>query len=107
MKFARSALLTCTALASVPALAEEPDTIRTRNDIIVTGALQSSGASTKTDTPVVETPQPVTIVTDDVYLAQGSLSISDTLRYVAGIQANPYGPDSRVDGGFIRGIDPI
>lgn len=109
MTFARSVLLSCTILASTPALADDSDAggAVARDDIVVTGALQVSGAATKTDTPLVETPQPITVVTDDVYLAQGSLSISDTLRYVAGVQANPYGPDSRVDGGFIRGINPL
>lgn len=107
MTLARSALLACTAMISFPALAEEVETEGARDDIVVTGALQASGAATKTDTPAIHTPQPVTIVTDDVYLAQGALSISETLRYVAGVQANPYGPDSRVDGGFIRGINPI
>ena len=107
MQSIRPVLLACTILVSVPAFAEEPDAIGARSDIVVTGALQSSGAATKTDTPIIETPQPVTIVTDDIYLAQGALSISDTLRYVAGVQANPYGPDSRVDGGFIRGISPL
>lgn len=75
--------------------------------ITVTGAREVSMAGTKTDTPLIQTPQPITIVTDDLYLAQGAVSISDTLRYVAGVQANPYGSDSRVDGGFIRGINPI
>lgn len=101
-----AAAIALSAGISMPALAaEEADAARA--EIIVTGARQSSGAGTKTDAPLLETPQPITIVTDDVYLAQGAVSISDTLRYVAGVQANPYGSDSRVDGGFIRGVDPI
>lgn len=92
-----------------PSLAEEAESAADGVDraIIVTGARQRNASGTKTDTPVLETPQPVTVITADTYLAQGAVSISDTLRYVAGIQANPYGSDSRVDGGFIRGIDPI
>ncbi|WP_374410904.1 TonB-dependent siderophore receptor [Novosphingobium colocasiae] len=78
-----------------------------RSTIIVTGARQTNASGTKTDTPVLETPQPVTVITADTYLAQGAVSISDTLNYVAGVQSNPYGSDSRVDGGFIRGINPI
>lgn len=77
-----------------------------RMAIIVTGARQTNLAGTKTDTPVLQTPQPVTVVTDEVYLAQGAVSISDTLRYVAGVQANPYGSDTRVDNALIRGINP-
>lgn len=75
--------------------------------IVVTGERAVSSAGTKTETPITETPQPVTVITDDVYLAQGAISIMDTLRYVAGVQANPYGSDSRVDGGLVRGIDAL
>lgn len=78
-----------------------------RSSIIVTGARQTNNAGSKTDTPAIETPQPITVVTDDVYLSQGSISISDTLRYVAGVQANPYGSDSRVDGGKVRGLNAL
>lgn len=48
-----------------------------RSAIIVTGARASASSGTKTDTPTLETPQPITVITDDVYLAQGSISISD------------------------------
>lgn len=105
MKLMRVCLLCCSALSSTTALAA--DDADSRHEIIVTGARAASGAATKTDTPAVQTPQPVTVVEDDVYLAQGAISISDTLRYVSGVQANPYGPDSRVDGAFIRGIDAL
>lgn len=108
MTFAKLALLIGTCLGSTTALAQTPEAEGAPADsIVVTGARQTSSAGTKTDTPLIETPQPISIITDDVYLSQGSLSISDTLRYVAGVQANPYGSDSRVDGGFIRGIDPL
>lgn len=105
MKYAKLLLLTSTLLGGAPAFAQDlsnPD-----EDIIVTAAQESSQAGLKTDTPLIETPQPITVVRDDVYLAQGALSVSDTLRYVAGVQANPYGADGRVDGGFIRGITPL
>lgn len=101
-----AAVIAIAAGMSSPAQAAD-DAELSRADIVVTGARQSSSAGTKTDTPALQTPQPVTVVTDDVYLAQGAVSMSDALRYVAGVQANPYGSDSRVDGGFIRGINPI
>ncbi|WP_188055527.1 TonB-dependent siderophore receptor [Sphingosinithalassobacter sp. CS137] len=102
------AALACTALTTVPAAAQEAreSSPGTRSEIVVIGAAEAS-AGTKTDTPLVETPQPISIVPDEVYLAQGALSVSDTLNYVAGVTASPYGPDSRVDGGFIRGIAPL
>lgn len=104
MKPIKTLLLSVTALTSVPAAAE---TLAPNANIIVTGQLQTSNAATKTDTPEEQVPQPVTIVSAELYEAQGALSISDTLNYVAGVQANPYGPDSRVDGAFIRGINAL
>lgn len=104
MKLITKLLLSAAALHSVPAAAE---TLEAEANIIVTGQALTRNASTKTDTPEQEVPQPVTIVSADLYEAQGAVSISDTLNYVAGVQANPYGPDSRVDGAFIRGINAL
>lgn len=102
-------LLAGTALGASPAHADDgaDDGADARRDIIVSGELEDSTASMKTDTPIVEVPQPVTVVEDDLYLAQGALSVADTVRYVSGVQANPYGPDSRVDGVTVRGISAL
>lgn len=64
-------------------------------------------AGTKTETPIVQIPQPLTIITADQYLSQGAISISDTVKYAAGVLANPYGRDTRVDGFNVRGIDAL
>lgn len=87
--------------------AEEPKEANRDNDVIVTGTLTEQVAGTKTATPLIETPQPITIVTEETFRAQGAINISDTVRYTAGITANPYGRDSRVDGFVIRGIDAL
>ncbi len=73
------------------------------DDIIVTAA----NAGTKTDTPLIEQPQPITLITADQFTAQGAINISDTVKYAAGVLANPYGRDTRVDGFNIRGIDAL
>lgn len=73
-------------------------------DIIVTG---NQYAGTKTETPLIETPQPITVVTSEEYLAQGAINISDTVKYTAGVMANGYGRDTRVDGFTVRGIDAL
>lgn len=64
-------------------------------------------AGTKTETPIVQIPQPLTIITADEYLSQGAISISDTVKYAAGVLASPYGRDTRVDGFNVRGIDAL
>lgn len=70
--------------------------------IVVTGY-----TGTKTDTALTELPQPIKVITAEQYEAQGAISISDTVKYAAGVLANPYGRDTRVDGFNIRGLDAL
>ncbi|WFU18244.1 TonB-dependent siderophore receptor [Bradyrhizobium sp. CB3481] len=65
-----------------------------------------SGTGTKTDTPLRETPQSITVVTADRVTDQGALTMQESLRYVPGVFADAYGPDSRGDYPRIRGQDP-
>ncbi|MEC3951328.1 TonB-dependent siderophore receptor [Sphingobium sp. HWE2-09] len=81
-----------------------PDAEQSQDSIVVTA---SQFAGTKTETPLIETPQPITVITADQYLSQGAISISDTVKYGASVLANPYGRDTRVDGFNIRGIDAL
>lgn len=97
-----TALIPATAFAADYAAADDQ-----QRTIIVTGAREEATTSTKTYTPVVETPQPISVIDDELYLAQGAVSIGDTLNYVSGVTTNPYGPDSRVDGAFVRGINAL
>lgn len=107
MRLLKTAILGATALAPLPALAASAVDDFEQRTIIVTGAKEEASTATKTDTPIIETPQPITVIDDELYLAQGAISIGDTLNYVAGVTANPYGPDSRVDGAFVRGINAL
>ena len=65
-----------------------------------------SVSATKTDTPIIETPQSISIITADRIRDQGSLTIQDSLRYVAGMRGEAYGFDSRGDFALIRGVAP-
>jgi iron complex outermembrane receptor protein len=111
MRYVRATLLCATALVGQPVLAAESAAAESAEQqqrvIVVTGARGEATTSTKTDTPVIETPQPITVIDDELYLAQGALSVGDTLAYVSGVTTNPYGPDSRVDGAFVRGINAL
>jgi iron complex outermembrane receptor protein len=101
-------LIVMAGLASVllsPVAWAEPDgPVQEQDDEIVVTA---ANAGTKTDTPLVELPQPITIVTSEQFTAQGAINISDTVKYAAGVLANPYGRDTRVDGFNVRGIDAL
>lgn len=91
---------------AAPAWAED-EADAASEEIVVTGALDTPVAGTKSATPPLETPQPISVVTEDQFRAQGAISISDTLRYVAGVTSNTYGLDTRVDSNTIRGVDPL
>jgi len=66
-----------------------------------------SATGTKTDTPIQEIPQSITVVTAEAARDQGATTVQEALRYVRGVYADAYGPDSRVDGGLIRGTTPV
>ena len=65
-----------------------------------------SGTGTKTDTPLRETPQSISVVTADRVIDQGATTVQEALRYVPGVFADAYGADSRGDYPRIRGQDP-
>lgn len=92
-----------TVLMSQAALAQDDPAAPDGDEIVVTG----TNAGTKTETPLIEVPQPLTLIPAERYLSQGAISISDTVKYAAGVLANPYGRDTRVDGFNVRGIDAL
>ncbi|MHC1550472.1 TonB-dependent siderophore receptor [Phyllobacterium sp. K27] len=59
----------------------------------------------KTDTPLIETPQAVSVVTRDQMDAQGANSVAEALRYTPGVFADPNGYDVRYDWLYIRGFN--
>jgi iron complex outermembrane receptor protein len=65
-----------------------------------------SATATKTDTPLNQTPQSITVVTADRMRDQGVTTVQEAFRYVPGVNADAYGPDSRVDSIMIRGMNP-
>ena len=62
--------------------------------------------ATKTDTPLAETPQSVTVVTRDQMVDQGATNLQDALTYAAGVRSDAYGIDSRSDSFLVRGSEP-
>ena len=70
----------------------------------VTGFVaRQSASATKTDTPVLETPQAISVVTRDQIEAQGATTLRQTTAYSAGIVSSYF--DSRVDSFKARGGD--
>lgn len=63
-----------------------------------------SATGTKTDTPIIETPQSISVVTRDQMDAQNAQSVNEALRYTAGAVAAANGADPRGDDIAIRGF---
>ncbi|MGJ7495755.1 TonB-dependent siderophore receptor [Variovorax sp. RT4R15] len=62
--------------------------------------------ATKTDTPLAETPQSVTVITRDQMVDQGATNLQDALGYAAGVRSDAYGLDARTDSVRVRGAYP-
>jgi iron complex outermembrane receptor protein len=62
-----------------------------------------SATGTKTDTPLIETPQSISVVTAAQMEVLRPQSLMETLNYTAGVFANP-GPDHTIDAFSVRGF---
>jgi iron complex outermembrane receptor protein len=69
-------------------------------------AATRSATGSKTDTPLNELPQSVSVVGAEQIRDQGATTIQEALRYVPGVYADAYGGDSRGDYPRMRGGDP-
>lgn len=63
-----------------------------------------SQAATKSDTPVSEAQQSVSVITTDQIEQQGAESLGEALSYSAGTVAQPFGADPRFDAPTLRGF---
>lgn len=80
-----------------------------RDDTIVITGLKDKQASTgtKTDTPLIATPQSITVIDNDELSRRNALSINQALGYVAGVAANQRGGMvTRYDQLVLRGYAP-
>lgn len=65
-----------------------------------------TAAGSKTDTPIVEAPRSMSVITRQQLDDRQVLNLNDALRYTAGVQSSGYGSDSRADWLRVRGFDP-
>lgn len=108
----RAPILLLTACATVRALAPQPahaDEAESSVDtIIVTGLKDNqAGSGTKTDTPLMATPQSISVIDNDELVRRNALSINQALGYVAGVSPNQRGGMvTRYDQLILRGFAP-
>lgn len=64
-----------------------------------------SATGTKTDTPIVETPQSISVITSDQMQAQAVQSVGQALRYTPGVIGEEYGGlSTTIDNFVVRGF---
>lgn len=66
-----------------------------------------SRAANKSDIPLVETPQSITVVSRDMIDLLKLNSLNEAMRYVSGAVGEAYGPDERYDWLTVRGFSPV
>jgi iron complex outermembrane receptor protein len=93
--------------ADAPASSDEPARL---TDVVVTARAHyvatSTSSGTKTDLPLVETPQSVSVVTHDEIELLQMQNLEQATRYTAGIISGSYGGDDRFDWLTLRGFTP-
>lgn len=105
----RRSLLLITSAIVIPFSAQAADQQtadleQDSDEIVVTGALQTFGA-TKSDTPILETARSISIETAADFRDKGFETLDDALGYTAGVTAEPYGFSTRGDFSAVRGLD--
>ncbi|WP_051401840.1 TonB-dependent siderophore receptor [Advenella kashmirensis] len=74
---------------------------------LLTGyAARQSATATKTDTPLLETPQAISIIGRKQVQAQGAQTLVEAVKYTPGVQAGTNPVDNRFDSLRIRGFEP-
>lgn len=62
-------------------------------------------SATKTDTPLIETPQSISVITRDQMDARNVNKINEVLRYTPGVDPQPYGNEPRYTDLRMRGLN--
>ena len=97
------------AAKKTPPPADVPPTAAPAPAETATGPVQNyvatrSASGTKTDTPLSEIPQSMSVVGAEQVRDLGAQALQETLRYLPGVVPDGFGLDSRGDYSLIRGI---
>ena len=96
-----------------PSAAPAPSPERAKSEALSKAAATSppnsfvadvSSAATKTDTPILETPQSISVITSDQMQTRGVTTVVEALQYTPGIYTHAGGKDPRFDSFKIRGF---
>jgi iron complex outermembrane receptor protein len=100
------ALQSSIAIAQEPTLLEGITVEAESDDILVQDGYVATRdrIGTKVDTPIVEIPQAISVVTQDQIEDQKPRTLNESLGYTAGVNPNAFGFDTRYDAFYLRGF---
>lgn len=104
--FAQTASPQASQVTELPTVTVTSTSTESASGPVVGYQATRASTATKTDTPIAETPQAITVVTKDQIRDQGATTLQDALTYAAGVRSDAYGLDSRTDSVLIRGASP-
>ena len=93
-----------TTVPLAPLVVSAPAADETATDPVTGYVAKTTATGSKTDTPVAEVPQSVSVIGRDEMDDRGVTKVDEALRYVPGVFAQPFGPDSDTNWMFIRGF---
>lgn len=100
--FAQDATNGVTQLESIIVSGSASQTIKQDNDTVVP---QRSVSALKTDTPLIETPRAISVVTRAELEQRAATDMIQATRYSSGVTTGAFGYDPRFDQIYIRGIE--
>jgi len=65
---------------------------------------ETSAAATKSDAPLLDTPQAISVITSEQLKQRGVQTLNEALRYTPGVAVETWGVDPRYDSFMIRGF---
>ncbi|MGB6102600.1 MAG: TonB-dependent siderophore receptor [Pusillimonas sp.] len=107
------ATLVFAAWASLPAHAQNAPDAAQLAPVTVVGSsgeaigyvAEQSSTATKTDTPIIEVPQSISVITEDQIREQGAYTLNQVLRYTSGVTPETRGATAtRLDQFTVRGF---
>ncbi|WP_240316945.1 TonB-dependent siderophore receptor [Saccharospirillum mangrovi] len=84
---------------AAPSLSFAEETANSSNTVVVTGT------ALKVETPLIETPRPASVVSQDELEEQDVQAVDEAFRYRAGVVSGQFGGDNDADWLKVRGFD--
>lgn len=92
------------AVAFAPPPAAEPTAV---DQVVVTArsfVVDQAASATKTETPILETPQAISVVDADFIETLNVRTVAEALNYTSGVRSQAVGSDTRIDYYQLRGF---